>query len=196
MSNIPLSSLGTLNTVLDSVELVKKAWSSFSLPSQFAPTMNVEELDKRITDLKAVEQWLDLNLSMLRGTIQGLSLQRNAVSAVQTFGKNAAAAGEAARAAADNAAAAPVPAAQNLADAAAQAIKAQANESASLVNPAAWWSLLQSQFNQIAQATVGAAAPAAKKSPPGVSSTAKRRPKAKSDKPPGKTVESTKPSTT
>ena len=84
-SGIP--GIGALNTMMDSMEFVKKAWSSFNLPTNLAPTMDVDELDKRIADLRAVEQWLNVNLSMLRGTIQGLEIQRGTLAAVQAFGR-------------------------------------------------------------------------------------------------------------
>ncbi|MCX7272873.1 MAG: hypothetical protein NTV19_06705 [Burkholderiales bacterium] len=80
--------LGPLGNLLDSVDLVKKAWSNFNLPSSLTPTMDVEELDKRIADLKTVEQWLNVNLSMLRGTIQGMEVQRGTLAAIKAFGQS------------------------------------------------------------------------------------------------------------
>jgi hypothetical protein len=41
-----------------------------------APTLNVEELDKRIQELKAVQFWLDQNATALKATIQALELQK------------------------------------------------------------------------------------------------------------------------
>lgn len=41
-----------------------------------APTVNVEELDKRITDLKAVLFWLEQNGTALKATIQALEVQK------------------------------------------------------------------------------------------------------------------------
>ena len=79
--------LGSLGNMLDSVDLVKKAWSSFNLPSSLAPTMDIDELDKRIADLKTVEQWLNVNLSMLHGTIQGMEIQRGTLAAIKAFGQ-------------------------------------------------------------------------------------------------------------
>ena len=57
-----------------------------TLPSMIAPTLDVEELDKRIADLRAVEQWLNLNLSMLRTTVQSLEVQRNTIATLKSFG--------------------------------------------------------------------------------------------------------------
>ena len=41
-----------------------------------APTLNVEDLDKRIQELKAVQFWLDQNAAALKATIQALELQK------------------------------------------------------------------------------------------------------------------------
>ncbi|HQY27886.1 MAG TPA: hypothetical protein PK787_03780 [Burkholderiaceae bacterium] len=80
--------IGPLNVgnVLDTVEFVKKAWASFGVPPGFAPTVDVEELDRRIADLKAVEQWLTVNMNMLQGTIQALEIQRGTIATLQAFG--------------------------------------------------------------------------------------------------------------
>lgn len=78
--------IGGIGQVLDSVEFVKRAWSNLNIPSALVPTMDIEELDKRITDLRAVEQWLNVNLSMLRGTVQALEIQRGTLAAVKAFG--------------------------------------------------------------------------------------------------------------
>ncbi len=77
--------------VHDPLNFMRNMWGNmgFSLPGMVAPTFDVDELDKRIKDMKAVEGWLRMNLSMLQMTIQGLEMQRTTVSAVQTMGKMA-----------------------------------------------------------------------------------------------------------
>jgi hypothetical protein len=80
--------LGGLGQMLESVDMVQRAWSNLTVPSSFVPTMDVDELQKRIADLKAVEQWLNANLTMLRGTIQGLEIQRGTLVAVKAFGSS------------------------------------------------------------------------------------------------------------
>ncbi|WP_426396636.1 PhaM family polyhydroxyalkanoate granule multifunctional regulatory protein [Ralstonia sp. R-29] len=57
-----------------------------NMASFAAPPMDLEELDKRIHDLRAVESWLQLNASLLRTAIQGLEVQRATLVALQTFG--------------------------------------------------------------------------------------------------------------
>lgn len=76
----------SLPNVADSLNFVKNLWGNFGLPNAVAPTMDIDELDKRIADLKAVEQWLNLNLNMLRGTIQGMEVQRGTIAALKSFG--------------------------------------------------------------------------------------------------------------
>ena len=75
----------------DPLNFVRNMWGSmgFSLPGMVAPTFDLEELDKRIKDMKAVEGWLRMNLSMLQMTIQGLEMQRTTVNTVQTMGQMA-----------------------------------------------------------------------------------------------------------
>ena len=75
----------------DPLNFMRNMWGNmgFTLPGMVAPTFDVEELDKRIKDMKAVEGWLRMNLSMLQMTIQGLEMQRTTVSTVQTMGKMA-----------------------------------------------------------------------------------------------------------
>jgi hypothetical protein len=79
------------NQVHDPLNFMRNMWGNmgFSLPGMVAPTFDVEELDKRIKDMKAVEGWLRMNLSMLQMTIQGLEMQRTTVGAVQTMSKMA-----------------------------------------------------------------------------------------------------------
>lgn len=78
--------------VHDPLNFMRNMWGNmgFSLPGMVAPTFDLEELDKRIKDLKAVEGWLRMNLSMLQMTIQGLEMQRSTVGAVQAMGQMAA----------------------------------------------------------------------------------------------------------
>ena len=75
----------------DPLEFLKSMWSGmgFSLPGMVAPTLDVNELDKHITDLKAVEGWLKMNLNMLQMSIQGLEMQRATLSAMQAISQSA-----------------------------------------------------------------------------------------------------------
>ncbi|WP_407278870.1 PhaM family polyhydroxyalkanoate granule multifunctional regulatory protein [Aromatoleum evansii] len=79
------------NSAKDPLEFVRGMWNNmgFSLPGMITPTLDVGELDKRIADLKAVENWLKMNLSMLQMTTQGLEVQRAAIAAVQAMSQQA-----------------------------------------------------------------------------------------------------------
>jgi hypothetical protein len=76
----------------DPLEFMKGMWGNmgFSLPGMVTPTFDTDELEKRIHDLKAVEGWLRMNLSMLQMTIQGLEMQCSTLSAVKAMGQMAA----------------------------------------------------------------------------------------------------------
>ena len=73
----------------DPLAFLRNMWSGMgiSLPGMVTPTLDVDELDKRIKDMKAVEGWLRMNLSMLQMTIQGLEMQRTTLGAVQAMGQ-------------------------------------------------------------------------------------------------------------
>ena len=157
-----------------------------SLPSMIAPTLDVEELDKRIADLRAVEQWLNLNLSMLRTTVQSLEVQRNTIATLKSFGGAITSVGAATTPSATPGdwpyaaghamppmpgppPAAPPPSPPPPARASTAAVTrskrrdtAAASGAAMPLNPAAWWSSLQEQFTRIA-ATAAAEAQAAAK---------------------------------
>ena len=90
----------------DPLSFLRNMWSGMgvSMPGMVTPTFDIDELDKRITDMKAVEGWLRMNLSMLQMTIQGLEMQRTTLTAVKAMGEMAS---ESARAMTQEGAAAP-----------------------------------------------------------------------------------------
>lgn len=53
-----------------------------------APTFNVEDLEKRIEELKAVHFWLDQNSKALGATIQALEVQKMTLSTLKTMNFN------------------------------------------------------------------------------------------------------------
>jgi hypothetical protein len=130
------------------------------LPSMLVPTLDVGELDKRIADLRAVEQWLAVNANMLRASIQTLEVQRNTIATLQTLGNTmltSAGGGEPkVRAPAPAAPAAPAPAAPNKPPRRARQSKSAAAPTPAPadapLDPSAWWSALQDQFTRIAAA--------------------------------------------
>jgi hypothetical protein len=67
----------------DPFEFMKSLWAPMGLPGVLAPTLKVDEVDRRIAELKSVENWLNMNLAALRMTVQGLEMQRATLAAVQ-----------------------------------------------------------------------------------------------------------------
>jgi len=66
--------------------LVKNAGSALPSMGQWvAPTLNPEELQKRIDELKTVQFWLEQNARMLATTIQALEVQRMTLSTLKTM---------------------------------------------------------------------------------------------------------------
>ncbi|NVM75761.1 hypothetical protein FHW83_001548 [Duganella sp. SG902] len=156
------------NPMNDTLDFVKNLWGSMSVPGLTAPTLSVEELDKKINDLKAVESWLNLNMSMLRGSIQALEVQRGTIATLKSVGASLASAVNTgvndksifdanpyasaffhhAREA-DKAQATPEPEAKAQPEPEAKAEEPKAPPlGAGSGQPNAWWNLLQEQFKQ------------------------------------------------
>ena len=69
----------------DPFEMFRRLWGPLGVPvpGMAMPTLDPQEIDKRIQDLKSVEAWLSMNLNMLRAGIQGLEMQKAGLSAMQ-----------------------------------------------------------------------------------------------------------------
>ena len=66
--------------------LVKTAGSSLPNIGQWvAPTLNPEELEKRIEELRTVQFWLEQNARMMGATIQALEVQRMTLSTLKSM---------------------------------------------------------------------------------------------------------------
>ncbi len=96
----------------DPFEFLKKLWapmglpmSGMGMPGMMFPSVDIGEIERRISDMRSVETWLALNLEIVRTTIKGLEAQRSTVQAFQTMHRGATAAANAAASAANEAAA-------------------------------------------------------------------------------------------
>ena len=209
MANPQMPHIPGAAVVTDTLDFVKNLWGSMSVPGMgvpgiTAPSLSVEELDKKISDLKAVEAWLNLNTSMLRGSIQALEVQRGTIATLQSMGASMAAAikqpgasdktlfdsvpyasaffqqapAPARAPKAPEQAPAPAPAAPPPAPEPAQAAQpasAASDAAAQLANPTAWWNLLQDQFKQ-AVSTAMTPEPAKAKAEPEAAAESKPKP--------------------
>src|SRR5512142_1390848 len=67
-------------------DLVKNAGAALPNIGQWvAPTLDPDELEKRIEELKTVQFWLEQNARMLGATIQALEVQRMTLSTLKTM---------------------------------------------------------------------------------------------------------------
>src|SRR5258706_7059788 len=71
-------------------EFHKNLWGPMGLPlaAVMAPTLIPDEVERRIAELKSVENWLNMNLNVLRMTIQGLEMQKAGLAAMQNAAAN------------------------------------------------------------------------------------------------------------
>ncbi|MBI5279872.1 MAG: hypothetical protein HY854_25810 [Burkholderiales bacterium] len=139
-----------------------------NLANWVAPTLNVEELDKRISELKAVHFWLDQNSKALGATIQALEVQKMTLATLKGMNFNM---GDVANALKLKAADSVIGGVQKVTETAASAAgavagaagavrkKAPARQSAKgngagggtgVVDPMQWWGALTHQFQEIA----------------------------------------------
>jgi hypothetical protein len=140
------------------------------MPSWVAPTLNVEEIDKRIQELKAVQFWLEQNGTALKATIQALEVQKMTLTTLQGMNVSMA---DLAKAFTAKSPEAPAPSAKPEPEAAPEPTpdpevaaspepEAQPKSKAKpkgaadkpAVDPMAWWGSLTQQFQNIAGAAM------------------------------------------
>jgi hypothetical protein len=87
MTDTNLASFNKLVPGFDFLQgLVKNAGQAWpSIGQWVAPTLNPEELEKRIEELRTVQFWLEQNARMLAATIQALEVQRMTLSTLKTM---------------------------------------------------------------------------------------------------------------
>ena len=78
----PPSAFNVPGNMFNPLESFNQAWRMMQTASPLPPTMSVADLEKRIAELRTVEQWLNLNLGMLRASIQTLEVQKGTLQAL------------------------------------------------------------------------------------------------------------------
>lgn len=145
-----------------------------------APTVNVEELDRRIQEMKAVQFWLEQNLLGLKATIQALEVQKMTLATLRSMNLNLADVAKAFTLPGAKGAAGKTPASWPFADRTGKAASASAPAPTSapkpatsarnapgdgkgqgapaanpaMLDPVKWWGALTQQFQQIAAQTL------------------------------------------
>ena len=189
MSDTSITGFGKFVPGFDFLQSLAKGASSNipqlpNLSNWVAPTISVEELEKRIDELKAVQFWLEQNSRALAATIQALEVQKmtlatlkgmnfsmgdvanafklktadTVMDGVHKAGETIASAASAVTGAASRVAemASSEPAAPEKSPKSSKAKAAAAP--ASMVDPMQWWGALTQQFQQIAASAMKDAA--------------------------------------
>ena len=146
--------------------LVKNAGAALPGIGQWiAPTLNPEELEKRIGELRTVQFWLEQNARMLGATIQALEVQRMTLSTLKTMNVQMGdlrdslqirMPGSAAPRPTGNDAEAASRSADGVPTAGRKAAKSSASKSTAAkaapgaIDPLQWWGALTQQFSQLA----------------------------------------------
>ncbi len=206
MSKSAIPNIPGINAVTDTFDFVKNMWGGMNIPGMnipgmVMPTLSVDEINKQIKDLKAVESWLTLNMNMLHGTIQALEVQSATLSTLQSMSESFTSAMTPpkakqepsdkpafespfsfSKAPANSPADKPAPAVKPAEPAkpvvAEEALAAElANAAPPLANPAAWWNMLQDQFKQAVNtaAAMTPEMPAAAAAPVGKAAPARKK---------------------
>ena len=70
----------------DPFEMFRRLWGPLGvpIPGMAVPTFDPQEVERRIAELRSVEAWLNMNLNMLRYSIQALEVQRAALQAMKS----------------------------------------------------------------------------------------------------------------
>jgi len=158
-------------------DLVKGAGAAMpGLGQWVAPTLDPDELGKRIEELRTVQFWLEQNARVLATTVQALEVQRMTLSTLKSMNVSMGDMADALKvrpapsqpAADPPAAAAPSPSAasrrRRAGSAKAKAGAAPAAQTAGAIDPMQWWGALTRQFTDLAAQALregAAAAPAA-----------------------------------
>jgi hypothetical protein len=138
-----------------------------NLSNWVAPTLNLEELDKRIGELKAVHFWLDQNSKALGATIQALEVQKMTLATLKGMNFNMGDIANALKLKATDTMFSSVQKVSEKAADTARTISGAASEAAAkgkvtrktakdtapatgVVDPLQWWGALTQQFQEIA----------------------------------------------
>lgn len=126
-----------------------------SLGHWVAPTFSVEEIEKRIHDLRAVEFWLDQNSKALAATIQALEVQKMTLATLENMNLSLKDVAESFKIKPETVQAQAAPRAAKAAEPPVQETEPSApTESKTGVDPMQWWNSLTEQFTTIASSAV------------------------------------------
>lgn len=187
-----------MDAMTDTLDFVKNLWGGMSIPGMgmpgmVMPTLSVEEINKQISDLKAVESWLSLNMNMLRGTIQALEVQSATISTLKSMGETLSAAVKPSVVASPTSAMdelmkrpevqrqpepEPPKSEQKNEQKGDDAKEPSPGFIPAQANPAVWWNMLQDQFKQAVSTAMATEPPSSKGASASGKAKASAKPKA------------------
>ncbi len=135
--------------------LAKTAGSTLPNMGQWvAPTLNPEELEKRINELRTVQFWLEQNAKMIGATVQALEVQRMTLSTLKTMNVQM---GDLRDSLMIKPPSPPAPAPASAWQTRSEPAADSANSPAGnpqVVDPMQWWAALTRQFTDLAASTM------------------------------------------
>jgi hypothetical protein len=88
MAESGMAGIPGIGAMTDTLEFVKNLWGGMKIPGMAMPSLSVDDINKQISDLKTVEAWLNVNMNMLRSTIQALEVQSATLAALQSMSES------------------------------------------------------------------------------------------------------------
>ena len=148
--NDPSNALAKMVPGFDFLQgLVKNAGAALPGVGQWiAPTLDPAELEKRISELRTVQYWLEQNARLLGASIQALEVQRMTLSTLKTMNVSMADLTESLKIRMPAAAPEAMPPAPAPAEAKAEA--AAPTSPPGVIDPMQWWGALTQQFTELA----------------------------------------------
>jgi hypothetical protein len=176
MSSNNMDGLPGAGAMNDTLEFVRNMWGAMKIPGMSMPSMSPDDINKQITDLKAVESWLQMNMNMLRTTIQTLEVQSATLSAIHAMGQSFSHAGTS-RPMTDSKSEfeSPFEKPADKKDKSASGMPDTAAIAAQFANSALWWNTVQDQFAQAVNQVVTPAKKTANKKTASKKTAAKKK---------------------
>ncbi len=68
----------------DFLDMMQKMWNpmAFPMPGVPMPTASVQELERKIAEMKTVETWLTMNVGLVQMTVKTLEMQKAALESL------------------------------------------------------------------------------------------------------------------
>jgi len=184
---MPTADFAKMVPGFDFLQGLMKNAAGASLPGMsqwIAPTLDPEEIGKRISELRTVQFWLEQNAKLLGATIQALEVQRMTLATLKGMNLPMADLRESMKINLPKTAA-PAPASEPDPEPPAESKPTEAAaEAAGVVDPMQWWGSLTKQFTDLATNALKEGGPARQLAEAMVSAPAKTLAKVAGNKPP------------